>query len=295
MYKATPRPKTKISKACSLLLRENTNTKSLFLPSSPILRTGKKIKNDDSNDNYNGKPFEEISCKDNVENEQDTTNTFDALNPNHRTSNDITKVKEEKASLKTKIYRKLKSILKNKKNKGTATNEIQRGDDVSTAPPSMKSCDIKDVGAMLSKSSSSSKKRKNKNNSNIKNNNTSKDTGTATACTKKREQAKNNNEDSNESNCKTNTKTSRRRRRRRLRRSAPLNLVARPISPVIEKRSSPTYIYNELFQTNILLAKRLENMKMNYTKTCLKTHQLQKELLNIRTEISMFEQIQQQQ
>ena len=90
------------------------------------------------------------------------------------------------------------------------------------------------------------------------------------------------------------TPESRRRRRRRFRRSAPFSLLARPISPVIEQ-NDVSKVYKEFFRTNLLLAKRLEDMKMKYTRTCARTHQLQKELLNVRTEISMFEQLQYQQ
>ena len=90
------------------------------------------------------------------------------------------------------------------------------------------------------------------------------------------------------------TPETRRRRRRRFRRSAPFSLLARPISPVIEQ-NDVSKVYKEFFRTNLLLAKRLEDMKMKYTRTCARTHQLQKELLNVRTEISMFEQLQYQQ
>lgn len=75
------------------------------------------------------------------------------------------------------------------------------------------------------------------------------------------------------------------------RRSAPLDPV-RTASSVHETRDSSAHILcKKLLRTNILLAKRLENLKIKHTNTCINTHRLQRELLSVRTEISMLRQV----
>ena len=81
------------------------------------------------------------------------------------------------------------------------------------------------------------------------------------------------------------------RARKGRRRSAPLNSV-RSASPLHEKHDcSAQILCKKLLQTNVLLAKRLENLKMKHTNTCIDTHRLQRELLSVRTEISMLRQV----
>ena len=81
------------------------------------------------------------------------------------------------------------------------------------------------------------------------------------------------------------------RARKGRRRSAPLNPV-RSASPLHEKHGcSAQILCKKLLHTNVLLAKRLENLKMKHTNTCIDTHRLQRELLTVRTEISMLKQV----